>query len=92
MEKCGLSIQFGDAFRPGKGDFGDNNCTFRCQQERGHDGPHMEIGDMGWGKVHIPYTLTWQGSEEELEKQSEESIQELTDQAQELGMGYNASK
>jgi hypothetical protein len=83
MEKCGLSIQFGD-------DFGDNGCTFHCQLEKGHEGPHMEVGDMGWGKAKIPYTLSWQGSEEELNAQSEEAMQELTDQAQELGMGYDA--
>jgi len=81
-EKCRLSIQFGD-------DFGDNGCTFYCQLEKGHDGPHMEIGDMGWGKVKMPYTLTWQGSEEALNKQSEEAMQELTDEAQAMGM-YDA--
>ena len=82
VEKCGLTIEFGD-------DFGDNHCTFHCQLEKDHEGPHMEVGDMGYGRMPIPYTLTWQGSQEELDKVSEDAaMQELANEAQELNMGY----
>jgi hypothetical protein len=55
---CGATIEFGD-------DFGDNVTTFRCRLEAGHPGPHEEKGNMGWGAVPMPYTLTWEGSEAE---------------------------
>ena len=59
--KCEATIEFGD-------DFGDNHCTFHCQLENGHEGPHKEIGDMGVVKYRMPYTLTWEGNHLELEK------------------------
>jgi len=60
--KCNATIEFGD-------DYGDNHCTFHCQLEDGHEGPHQEIGDMGNDKYRMPYTLAWQGSNEELDKE-----------------------
>jgi hypothetical protein len=61
MKKCKASIVFGD-------DFGDNCTTFHCQRELGHNGPHKETGDMGYGIIPMPYTMTWEGSDEELNK------------------------
>jgi hypothetical protein len=52
--RCRATIVFGD-------DFGDNSTTFHCQLIKGHDGPHQESGDMGYGVVPLPYTLTWTG-------------------------------
>ena len=61
MRKCRAIIKFGD-------DFGDNSSTFHCRLRYGHDGPHEEIGDMGYGIVKHPYTLTWKGTNHDLEK------------------------
>lgn len=61
MEKCKATLVFGD-------DFGDNCCTFHCQLEAGHDGLHKETGDVGYGVIPVPYTLTWEGSDRELDK------------------------
>jgi hypothetical protein len=33
--RCAAILQIGD-------DYGDNDCTFRCNLEHGHDGPHIE--------------------------------------------------
>lgn len=63
-KKCKATIVFGD-------DFGDNVSTFHCQLEVGHEGCHREIGDMGYGVIPMPYTLTWEGSDEELDKAME---------------------
>jgi hypothetical protein len=62
---CKATIKFGD-------DYGDNDCTFHCQLEEGHDGPHQEIGEMGYEKCPMPYTMAWNGSDEELNKSFEE--------------------
>ena len=61
MKKCESTIEFGD-------DFGDNHCTFHCKLEEGHEGLHQEKGDMGYGVMPMPYTLTWEGSQTELEE------------------------
>ncbi len=61
MDKCKATIEFGD-------DYGDNNTTFHCQLEAKHSGTHKETGDMGYGAVPMPYTLTWEGSVKELDK------------------------
>ena len=60
MERCKASIVFGDGH-------GDNDTTFHCQLDIGHEGKHEETGDMGYGIIKLPYSLTWEGSEEELE-------------------------
>lgn len=57
---CSATIKFGD-------DYGDNSSTFHCQLEEGHEGLHQEKGDMGWDKYKMPYTLTWEGTDKELE-------------------------
>lgn len=55
-ETCKARISFGD-------DFGDNATTFSCQLRKGHEGPHREEGDMGYGEDEkLPYVLTWVGS------------------------------
>jgi hypothetical protein len=59
--RCKATIVFGD-------DYGDNTATFYCQLESGHEGPHKEVGDVGYSVVKMPYTLTWEGSNDELEK------------------------
>ena len=59
-KKCKATIKFGD-------DFGDNTSTFHCQLEAGHNGLHSEVGDMGYGVIRMPYTLTWEGSDKELD-------------------------
>ena len=51
MTKCGNVMIFGD-------DYGDNNCTFHCDLEKGHDGKHSETGVI---RKKFPYTLTWEG-------------------------------
>jgi hypothetical protein len=45
--------------------FGDNEATFHCQLDKGHEGKHSELGDMGdeGGK----YVLTWSGDARERE-------------------------
>ena len=48
MKKCKSTIEFGD-------DFGDNSTTFHCQLESGHNGDHVEKGDM----YGVPYELKW---------------------------------
>ncbi len=58
---CPATIAFGD-------DYGDNESTFCCILEKGHEGSHQTKGDMGWYKYSMPYTLTWEGSNDELEK------------------------
>jgi hypothetical protein len=58
----GATIEFGD-------DFGDNVTTFHCHLGAGHAGPHEEKGNLGWGEVDMPYTLTWEGSEAEMDAQ-----------------------
>jgi hypothetical protein len=47
--RCKALMIFGD-------DHGDNECTFRCELEEGHEGPHRESGSM-YSK--FPYTLQW---------------------------------
>jgi len=69
MKKCKATIVFGD-------DYGDNTSTFHCQLEAGHEGSHKETGDMGYGAIKMPYTLTWEGSDEELERAFEEKAKE----------------
>lgn len=49
MKKCGGKIIFGD-------DYGDNECTFHCELEQGHDSPHKESGTVN----EKDYTLTWE--------------------------------
>ena len=34
-DKCGNILRLGD-------DFGDNECSFACMLEAGHDGPHRD--------------------------------------------------
>jgi len=48
MKKCKSTISFGD-------DFGDNETTFHCRLESGHDGDHIEKGDM----YGVPYEIKW---------------------------------
>jgi hypothetical protein len=50
--ECKETIIFGD-------DRGDNCCTFRCELERGHEGPHQESGTIPDGKKMVKYVLTW---------------------------------
>jgi hypothetical protein len=64
-KKCKATIKFGV-------DYGDNVTTFHCQLEKGHKGPHREIGDMGYGVIKMPYTLIWEGSDEEREKANQQ--------------------
>ena len=56
MKECKAMIIFGD-------DAGDNDTTFHCQLEDGHEGLHQETGDMGYGGIEMPYTLIWVGHE-----------------------------
>ena len=44
---CGATLRIGD-------DFGDNECTFRCQLAKGHEGNHQEIFQHG-GEVVITF-------------------------------------
>jgi hypothetical protein len=62
VRPCPATIEFGD-------DLGHNVTTFRCRLGAGHAGPHGEKGDKGWGRVPMPYTLTWEGSEAEVDAQ-----------------------
>jgi len=57
MKKCKSTIEFGD-------DFGDNTTTFHCQLERGHDGDHIEKGDM----YGVPYEIKWKNKLKKSEK------------------------
>jgi hypothetical protein len=52
MNRCNAIISFGD-------DYGDNDCTFHCELEEGHDGKHLETGTI---RKRMPYTLTWEGT------------------------------
>ena len=53
MTKCKSKIEFGD-------DFGDNECTFHCQLEKGHTGKHQEKGvATDWQPPRPAYKLTW---------------------------------
>jgi hypothetical protein len=54
MTKCNAVIKFGD-------DYGDNDCTFHCELEEGHEGKHLETGTV---RGTIPYSLTWEGNVE----------------------------
>jgi len=47
---CQAKMIFGD-------DFGDNQCTFHCQLEEGHMGPHQEKGKL-YGEY--PFVVTWE--------------------------------
>jgi hypothetical protein len=61
-EKCEATIALGD-------DHGDNLCTFHCQLPKGHDGLHVETGEMD-----LPsqlYTMTWQGEGDGEEEERE---------------------
>lgn len=49
FEVCGASVAIGD-------DYGDNECTMRCQLTAGHDGPHVEKFDLYGDSV----TVTWE--------------------------------
>ena len=49
---CQATITFGD-------DYGDNVTTCHCQLLKRHKGPHMESGDMGYGKAGKRYVLQW---------------------------------
>lgn len=62
MTPCAATIEFED-------DFGDNVTTFHCRLEAGHLGPHEEKGNLGWREVDMPYALTWEGSEAEVDAQ-----------------------
>jgi hypothetical protein len=57
--KCKAIIKFGD-------DYGDNCSTFHCQLEKGHQGKHKEVGDMGYDERPIPYILEWENSSKEV--------------------------
>ena len=46
--ECNERLEIGD-------DWGDNTCTFRCQEPPGHAGPHREEFESG-GR---PVTVTW---------------------------------
>ncbi len=51
--KCSAIIEFGD-------DFGDNETTFHCSLLSGHDGHHVEEGDMAFAEgMAKPYRLSW---------------------------------
>jgi hypothetical protein len=52
MTKCNAIIMFGD-------DYGDNESTFHCELEAGHDGKHSETGVV---REKMSYTLTWEGN------------------------------
>jgi len=50
---CSATIEFGD-------DFGDNETTFHCSLLDGHDGNHIEEGDMAYDdSLSAPYQLQW---------------------------------
>jgi hypothetical protein len=51
---CNARIVFGD-------DHGDNETTFHCKLEEGHEGKHQETGEM-YGQ---PYMLTWEGDDKD---------------------------
>ena len=62
MGKCKATISFGD-------DYQDNECTFHCQLEEGHEGPHKEEGysmqhptvvKFFEGKASPKFVLTWE--------------------------------
>ena len=57
--RCGVKMVFGD-------DYGDNDCTIRCQLPLGHDGPHVETGRGGpdWKFGARNYCISWQGADE----------------------------
>ena len=65
-QKCASTIEFAD-------DHHDNTTTFHCQLKEGHSGKHKETGDMGYGIMSIPYTLTWENDSNELEDDEEPS-------------------
>ena len=72
---CKAIIIFGD-------DFGDNQATFHCQLEEGHIGLHQESGDMGNDEYKLPYTLTWQGDDNDREKIYQKKILELQERCE----------
>jgi hypothetical protein len=49
--QCKSKIKFGD-------DYGDNVTTFHCQLKEGHEGPHVETGNM-YGQQD--YEVKWKG-------------------------------
>ena len=70
---CGARIEFGD-------DRGDNSCTFKCQRERDHAGPHRESGaqDAFTARSHaykIPYSLVWPRRSEPLGNRARKALQ-----------------
>lgn len=87
-EVCDASIRFGD-------DVGDNSCTFRCQLAKGHESSHLAKGDMGYGIIKHPYTLWWQGSNEELNeiqhKKEEKRLEDPAEATREIFGEYWAS-
>ena len=46
-QKCSATIAFGD-------DYGDNETTFHCQLNSGHDGQHHECGNL-YGQAYSVY-------------------------------------
>jgi hypothetical protein len=54
---CNKTLVMGD-------DFGDNSITFMCQLPAGHEGSHYEEGDMGYDQIHLPYKVSWEGTNE----------------------------
>ncbi len=48
--KCEKILVFGD-------DFGDNECTFHCQLDSDHIGPHQEINTLCSNES---YALVWE--------------------------------
>ena len=70
--RCNATIQFGD-------DHGDNSATFHCKLEKGHSGEHKETGNMGDEKYGMPYTLTWEGDQKEVDEAFEREMKEMCD-------------
>ena len=57
--ECNARLSIGD-------DYGDNHATIRCQLKPGHDGPHQEHYNAGYGSDVNNVTITWDKDTREL--------------------------
>jgi hypothetical protein len=57
-DKCGAILSLGD-------DMGDNDCTFKCQLEKGHEGLHQENSTQEHQGKTGSVVMTWELDERE---------------------------
>ena len=73
--ECNARLYLGD-------DYGDNECTIRCQREPGHEGKHREV----FGSDGRQVTIEWELDErEERREAAEAAVEELSEEPYEGG-------